>query len=80
MTTTADEAREEEQPLQEPLTLTDDTGQKRVVNWDPESFWMQQKSKLRKRRREDDTETQEALLAVEAKTQLGVTTEAREGS
>ncbi len=39
---------------------------------------MQRKSKLRKQRREDDTVTQEALLAVEAKTQQDATTEARE--
>ena len=31
--------QEEEQPLQEPLALTDDAGQKRVVNWDPDSFF-----------------------------------------
>ena len=64
--------------MQEPLALMDDAGQKRVVNWDPDSFWMQRKSKLRKQRCEDDTVTQEALLAVEAKTQQDATTEARE--
>ncbi len=39
---------------------------------------MQRKSKLRKQRHEDDTVTQEALFAVETKTQTDATTEARE--
>ena len=60
-----EEARAEEPP-RPPVTLmlTDEAGQKRLISEEPEGYWMQRKS----RQRREERETQDAFLAVEAKT------------
>ena len=46
ITATGKDLDREEETGQVPLQLTDDAGQKRVVNWDPDSYWVQRRRQL----------------------------------
>ncbi len=54
-----------EQQALAPLQLQGDEAQKRIANWDPDRYGIQRRHHFSKQRRDEEPETQDALVAEE---------------